>query len=210
MKKKSLILNTLIVILTIFATVVMFTGIKLTNGAEPILETTKLGVFKFFTVDSNILMGITSLIFIILGIKNIEISKNLYRLKLMATTSVALTFIVVFAYLGPISKDGIISLLQNSNLFFHLIIPVLSIITFIIEKTNLKLKDTIYGIIPTLIYGTIYTVNILLHTENGKVSPIYDWYWFVQNGISTAIIIVPIIILITYMISLILWKLNRR
>ena len=210
MKKKSLILNTLIVILTIFATVVMFTGIKLTNGAEPILETTKLGVFKFFTVDSNILMGITSLIFIILGIKNIEISKNLYRLKLMATTSVALTFIVVFAYLGPISKDGIISLLQNSNLFFHLIIPVLSIITFIIEKTNLKLKDTIYGIIPTLIYGTIYTVNILLHTENGKVSPIYDWYWFVQNGISTAIIIVPIIILITYIISLILWKLNRR
>ena len=210
MKKKTLILNTLIVILTIFATIVMFTGIKLTNGAEPILETTKLGVFKFFTVDSNILMGITSLIFIILGIKNIEISKNLYRLKLMATTSVALTFIVVFTYLGPISKDGIISLLQNSNLFFHLIIPVLSIITFIIEKTNLKIKDTIYGIIPTLIYGTIYTANILLHTENGKVSPIYDWYWFVQNGISTAIIVVPIIILITYMISLILWKLNRR
>lgn len=212
MKKKSLILNIIIVLLTIFASILMFTGIKITHGAEPILETTKLGMFKFFTVDSNIFMGLTSLLFIIKEIKSEEITKTMFRLKLMSTTAVSLTFIVVFTYLGPISKDGIISLLQNSNLFFHLVIPVLSIITLILfERTNkLKFKDTLYGIIPTIIYATFYLINIIIHIENGKVSPVYDWYWFVQNGLKTAIIVAPMIILISYIISLILWKLNRK
>ena len=213
MKKKiSLMINVLIVLLTIFASFIMFTGTKITHGAEPILETTKLGMFKFYTVDSNLLMGITALIFIILQVKNKKISKNMYKLKLMSTTSVALTFLVVFAYLGQIAQEGIKSMLQNSNLFFHLIIPLLSIINFtIFEKTGkLKLKDTIYGIIPTLIYGIIYTTNVLIHAENGKVSSVYDWYWFVQNGIKSAIILAPTIILISYIISLILWKLNRK
>ena len=103
-------------------------------------------------------------------------------------------------------------MLQNSNLFCHLIIPVLSIINFtIFERTNkLKIKDTLYGIIPTVIYAVIYVTNLLLHVENGKVSPIYDWYWFVQNGIKYAIIVAPMIILISYIISLVLWKLNKK
>lgn len=211
-KKLSLITNIIIIILTIFATIIMFTGIKITHGVEPILETTKLGVFKFFTVDSNILMGVMSLLFVILQIKNKEITKNMYKLKLMATTAVTLTFIVVFTYLGPISEYGIKSLLQNSNIFFHLVIPVLSIICFIIfEKTDkLSIKDTLYGIIPTIIYALIYSVNVIIHIENHKVSPIYDWYWFAQNGIPATIIIALIILIISYIISLILWKLNKR
>ena len=213
MKKKiSLILNILITLLTIFASIIMFTGIKITHGAEPLLETSKIGMFKFFTVDSNLLMGFASLIFVILQITNKEITKNMYRLKLMAATSVGLTFLTVFTYLGPISPQGIKSMLQNSNLFFHLIIPVLSIINFtIFERTNkLKMKDTLYGIIPTIIYAVLYITNLLLHLENGKVSPIYDWYWFVQNGIKNAIIVAPTIMFISYIISLVLWKLNKR
>ena len=46
--------------------------------------------------------------------------------------------------------------------------------------------------------------------ENGKVSPVYDWYWFVQNGVWTAIIVVPLMFLITYLITLILWKINKK
>ena len=213
MKKNiSLILNIIITILTIFASIIMFTGIKITHGSEPLLETKRIEMFKFFTVDSNIFMGIIALLFVVLQINNKKITKNMYRLTLMSTTSVGLTFLVVFTYLGPISQYGIISLLQNSNLFFHLIIPVLSIINFtIFERTNkLKIKDTLHGIIPTILYAIFYITNLLLHVENGKVSPIYDWYWFVQNGIKTAIIVAPLIILITYIISLILYKLNRR
>ncbi len=208
-KKLSLIINIIIFILTVFASFIMFTGIKITHGAEPILETTKLGMFKFFTVDSNLFMGIIALLFII---KNKSITKNMYRLKLMSTTSVTITLLVVLAYLAPISEGGLISMLQNSNMFFHLMIPVLSIINFtIFEKTEkLKMKDTLYGLIPTMIYELFYILNLIIHIENKKVSPIDDWYWFAQNGIIQAIITAITLIITTYIITLILWKLNKR
>ena len=214
--KISLVLNIIIFIFTLLAIIMMFTGIKFSNGYEPVLETTKLGMFKFFTVDSNLFMGIISLIFVIFEIlmlkgKKIKISSELYILKLMSTTAVGLTFFVVFIYLGPISKGGILSMLRNSNFFLHLIIPLLSIITFIFfEKNNkIKFRDTFWGLVPTLLYAIFYLVNVIIHMQNWKVSPIYDWYWFVQNGVWTALIVAPIIIIITYGISLVLWKFNK-
>ena len=213
MKKNiSLVINIIIVVLTIFASIIMFTGIKITSGAEPILETTKIGMFKFFTVDSNLFMGLVALLFTIKQIKKQSITKNMYILKLASTTSVTLTLLVVLAYLAPISQGGLRSMLQNSNLFFHLLIPLLSIINFtIFEKTDkIKTKDTLYGLIPTIIYAIFYVSNLIIHIENGKVSPVYDWYWFAQNGIIQAISTAIIIIVTTYIITLILWKLNRR
>ena len=215
--KTSIFMNIMIIVFTIFATFIMFTGIKFMHGCEIILESTKLGVFKFFTVQSNILIAIVSFIFLkneidILKGKKKEITTRNYILKLIGTTAVGLTFFIVFAYLGPISKEGIMSMLMNSNLFFHLIIPVMSIMTFVLfEKTNkISFKNTFYGLIPTAMYGFYYLINVLIHMENGKVSPIYDFYWFVQNGVWTAFIVVPIIFIITYLISLSLWKLNRK
>lgn len=214
--KISILLNIIIVVFTIFASIVMFTGFKFMHGAEPVLESTKFGAFRFFTVDSNAFMGIVSLAFMIEEIKllkgiNKSINKKMYILKLMATTAVTITFLTVFLYLGPISKDGIPSMIQNSNLFFHLIIPVLSIITFVFfEKTNtISFKNTLFGIIPTLIYELYYLINILIHMENGKVSPLYDWYWFLQNGIWTAIIVAPFMLIVSYLVSIVLWKINK-
>ena len=128
----------------------------------------------------------------------------------MSTVAVSLTFLVVFTYLGPISKNGIPSLLMNSNLFFHLIIPVLSILVFVIfERTDkIKFRYAIFGVLPSFLYGIYYLTNILVHMENGKVSVIYDWYWFVQNGIWTAAIVAPMILFATYVLSIIIWRLN--
>ena len=214
--KISLAINFIVFVLVVISSIIMFTGFKFMHGTEIILESTKLGMLRFFTVESNIFVGIISLIFAINEInvmkgKKKEISKRNYILKLMATTAVGLTFFVVFAYLGPIATTGISSLLMNSNLFFHLIIPVLSILNFVLfEKTDkINFKCTFYGIVPTAIYGYYYLFNVLIHMENGIVSPIYDWYWFVQYGVWTAIIVVPIIFLITYIISCVLWRVNK-
>ena len=215
--KVSIILNLIIFLLALIATIIMFTGFKFMYGPEPVLETTKLGMFKFFTVDSNIFMGIISLIFSIYEIKllkgNIKsIPVNLYILKLISTVGVSLTLFVVFAYFVPITNFKILPMIMNSNLFFHLIIPILSIISFtIFEKTNnLEFKYTFLGLLPTFIYGLYYLINILIHMENFKVSPTYDFYWFVQNGVWTSVIVIPIIFIIAYTICLILWKLNKK
>ena len=79
-----------------------------------------------------------------------------------------------------------------------------------LKTDKINFKCTFYGIVPTAIYGYYYLFNVLIHMENGIVSPIYDWYWFVQYGVWTAIIVVPIIFLITYIISCVLWRANRN
>ena len=215
--KVSLFFNILIVLMTVFACVVMFGGFKFMNGYEPVLESSKLGMFRFFTVQSNILMSVSALIF---AIKEIEllngdiknISTRIYCLKYVATVSVSLTFLVVFAYLGNIAEYGLLSLLMNSNLFFHLFIPVVSIITFIFfEKNNvIKFKYTLYGLLPTFLYSLYYLTNVLVHMENNKVSPEYDWYYFAQNGIKSIVIVVPLMLIVTYGICLVLWKFNIK
>lgn len=215
--KISFIINIIIVLCTIIASIMMFIGFRFMSGKDIALASTKISMFKFFTVDSNIFMGIVALIFSIdeyklLSGKIKEISIKKYTLKLMATVSVALTFFTVLFYLGPISEGGIYSMLLNSNLFFHLIIPFLSIINFIMfENSNkLKFKHCLYGTIPMLFYSIFYMLNVFLHVENGKVTVEYDWYWFVQNGIWTCFIVVPIIYILTFIISFLSYKLNNK
>lgn len=215
--KIALIINIIVVACTILATIIMFTGYKFMTGNEIVLESTKLGMFKFFTVDSNIFMGIAALILAIeeyklLNGKIKEIDIHKYILKLMATAGVGLTFFTVFLYLGPISDGGIYSMLLNSNLFFHLIIPVLSIINFIFfENTDkLKIKHSLYGLIPMILYSVFYMINVFMHVENGNVAVEYDWYWFVQNGIWSCIIVIPVIFIFTFLISLGLYKFNNK
>lgn len=214
--KISIIINLLTTILTIAACIIMYSGFKFMPGKDIILQATKVEMLKFFTVQSNIFVGIVSLVFAIKEIrllkgKGKELTVTDYVFKLMSTTAVGLTFLVVFAYLGPITDGGLPVMLKNSNLFFHLIIPVVSILNFVIfERTNkLSFKKSFYGIIPTVLYGIYYVSNILIHAENGKVSTVYDWYWFVQNGIWTAFIVVPMLLGITYVISLIIWRTNK-
>ena len=129
----------------------------------------------------------------------------------MATTAVSLTFIITLFYLGQITPNGLLSMYMNNNLFFHGIVPLLSIINFILfEKTNkLKLKDTFLALTPVILYASYYLFNVLIHIENHKVSPEYDWYWFVQDGAWKIVIVVPLILGITYLISFSLYKLNK-
>lgn len=215
--KVSFIINIIIFVLTVFASIIMFSGFKFMQGPDLVLQSSSVGMFRFFTVDSNMFMGIMALIYAIYEFKVIkgtkkDIGKRVRLLKYMATVSVSLTFIVVFSYLGPITKGGIILLLKNSNLFFHLIIPVLSIINMVLfERSNkLQFKDTIYGILPTVLYAIYYMTNVLIHMESGKVVPDYDWYYFVQNGVWTAAIVIPIMLLITFIIALVLWRLSFK
>lgn len=213
--KISLILNFIIVLFVAFATFAMFTGFKFMSGGD-LLESTKLGVFRFFTVDSNLVMGIIAIIFIIKEIGFLRgkieyIPSVIYILKLIGTVAVSLTFVVTFGYLAQIVKGGALALIQNSNLFFHLLVPVLSIITFIFfEKSDkLKFKYTVLGTLSTIIYAIYYSTNVIVHIENGKVAPEYDWYWFVQGGLWQIFIVVPLILGITYGISVLLWKFNK-
>ncbi len=173
--------------------------------------------YYFFTVDSNILMGIMAFVFaiyeyLLLKKRKKEIPKYIYILKYMFTVSVALTFLTTALYLAPFSEAGYYPFFANSNLFFHLIVPLLSIITFVFfeNNSNIKYKETYYGLIPMLIYSAFYTINGLAHMENGKVPNIYDWYGFFKVGKDSIIFVFLIMLVATYIICLAIWYLNKK
>lgn len=87
--KISLCLNIIIVIFVAFATICMMNGIYF-MGQELLLTETGPGLFKYFTVQSNVLMGIIALVFalaqsLVLTKKIKEIHKDFYVLKMVFT-----------------------------------------------------------------------------------------------------------------------------
>lgn len=210
--KVSFVLNILILLFVFVATIFMLTGFRFMDG-EKILSNSHLEVFKYFTVDSNLLMGIASLVFLVFLKKdNSNIPKGIYILKYVATVSVTLTFATTVFYLAPTSQYGFFSFFTNSNLFFHFVIPVLSIITFVFFENTDKISfgDTFFGLIPMGIYSIFYITNVLTHIENGKILPLYDWYGFLKNGINGVFSVIIVMIAATYLICIGLYYLNKK
>lgn len=215
--KVSFIINIIILIMTVNAIIMSVMGINFMYGYEPSSDLTGVPMYSYFTVQSNIFMGIISFIFAnreyqIMKGKKKDIPFIYYIIKFIGTVSVSLTFFVVFGYLGFVSKGAHIPLLRNSNLFFHLIIPLISIINFLFfEKTDkIKFRHTFFGILPTALYEVYYVINIVINMKHGNVTPSTDWYYLTQNGIFMPLIVAPAMIAITYLISLIIWRLNKK
>ena len=134
-EKISIILNSLIFIFTLSATISMIIGFKFMGQFE-VLSERNFKSFKYFTVDSNVFAGLISLAYVIYkftdrGKKSTKLPKVFYILKLAATTGVTLTMIVTVFYLAPTSNGNFLRYFINSNCFMHLITPLLCIISFI-------------------------------------------------------------------------------
>lgn len=214
--KLSLVFNLLIFAFVTFATIAMVCGFNFMSGNK-VFASTDYRAFKYFTVDSNVLSGIISLIFAIYEIllltnKIQTLPSFLYKLKLIGNVGVTLTMITTVCFLAPNIETGFFSLFLDSNLFLHLIVPLLCIISFVFFEPNntISFKYTFAGLIPMIIYGIIYTINILIHLENGQTSTTYDWYGFLRYGFNTIWFVVPAILIFTYLFSFVMWILNKK
>lgn len=215
-EKISIILNTLIFVFTLFATIAMIIGFKFMGQFE-VLSERNFKSFKFFTVDSNVFAGLVSLAYVIYkftasGKKSKKLPKVFYIFKLAATTGVTLTMMVTVFYLAPTSNGNFLGYFKNSNFFMHLITPLLCIISFIFFEAAepQKFVMSIPGIIPMMLYSFFYTPNVLLHLENGKVVKTYDWYNFLVAGAQSVWYIVPVLYVITWIFALGLWAANKK
>lgn len=211
-------LNIAIFILEVLANAWMFTGVMIASESA-VLTASSFAMLKYFTVDSNIIMGICALIAaiderkVLAGRKSL-VSESTYVIKLMGTVSVALTMFITVFFLTPTMgvENGILSLYAGSNFFLHVLNPVLAMVTFVgFEKTMmLRRIHTVTGMVPLLIYAVYYVAVTLMNTVDGVIAEGYDWYGFFMFGVKSVVIVLPIVILITYVISLALWKFNRK
>ena len=210
--KKAIIINIVIFVLVIAAVVWM-----MTDNSSATLSGRSLRALRYFTVDSNILMGISTAVMAIAQIgvatgKRKDIRKGLYVFKLASTVAVTITMMVTVFYLGFIIPTGFFSLFYHSNFIMHLAVPVLSIIVFVLfEKTDaIAFKHIFFSFVPLVLYGIYYAVSTFSHMENGVIEKGYDWYQLFKLGISSVLVVYPIFAGLTFLLSYILWKLNKK
>ncbi len=215
--KKAYFLNLCIVCLEILSVGWMFSGLRIPGtGSGAALSASRFAILRYFTVDSNILMGIVALI-MLLDLRRIirgeldALPRRDYVLALMGTVGVTLTMLVTVFYLAPTIDNGWFVCFNNSNLFLHVINPLFSIVAFLCyERTNrLSLKDALWGLLPMCIYAVPYVTVCIINSSNGYVLPGYDIYGFFGFGLLSGFIVFPIILIFTFGISACLFALNH-
>ena len=181
-KYVNLFIDFLLVVLVLIAVYAMFTT------SDGVIKGSKLKGFKYFTVQSNIFMGISAFISLFyLLFKKDKYPTWIVVLKLVSTTCLTLTFLTVLGYLAPLM--GILNVFLGANLYMHLIIPVISIISFIFiePKVELKFKWNFFSIIPSGTYGTIYIILVSSFNDFGNIDG-WDWYAFGTYGVGIGLV----------------------
>ena len=205
----SIALNILGFILTAVGTFVMIKGI----GADEYLGGEGLGALRFFTVQSNLLYGLYAGVFavaeLIYGSPD-AVPGFMYILKYAFTVGVTITMLTVVFYLAPVVRGSYPPLFKGANLYFHLLVPLLGVISFcFFEKSAvITVPQVFLGLIPYGLYSVGYSINALTHIENGQVSEKYDWYRFLEKGVNKAAFAIIIMAVSSTAVCFGLWLLN--
>ena len=153
---------------------------------------------KYFTVLSNLLMGAASILNIVYTI----------RLKYAGASAVALTLLVVLLFLWPVFK--VPGLYSGANLWFHLLIPLMSMASFILGgRERISFRDSFVSAIPMLLYGAWYIGNNLIHGI-GEWPDTNDWYGFLSWGWPAGLAIFGVLILMTWGVALLMRAIHNR
>ena len=129
-------------------------------------------VFLFFTVQSNILIMLMSLITLINEIVTLVTKKSfmnqiLMLIKYVGTIAITITFIVFFTMLAPImGKDYVLSF---NNFSLHLIVPVIAIVDFFLFDKAIKLSylKSLLGLAMPLYYVNFVYIGVPLGFRYG-------------------------------------------
>ena len=170
--------------------------------------------FKYFTGDSNIVLLIAVAISfsydcLLLKNKIKQMPKWVDVVKLVATTAVTVTMFVTVFFLTPtfiINKPQDTKVLYlGANLIHHIVCPVLAIITYVLfeNRKDIKIVNTIYGLVPTLIYGIYYL--IMAYTTSNA-----DWYGLCAYGTIATVFILIGLLGFNYLFSWLLWLGNKK
>ncbi len=165
-----------------------------------------IGSLKYFTVLSNILCGVAALIWLVRG-RNGD-NEAIERLKYVAATAVALTFMTVVVFLGPLY--GYPEMFEGANLWLHLIVPVAAIAEIIfLSDAEFTLKDNNIALLSPLIYGVFYLGNNIINGI-GEWPDTNDWYLFLYWGYPIGIVIFVVIGVVTWLLAFFMRKANSK
>lgn len=202
----SLALNTLVFLLVVTGVILMLT---VGSGA---LGSKGWTVFKYFTFQSNIFVGLVCLayaIFQLLMMRGIisKLPPVLLVFNHVAVTAVGLTFIIVVAFLAP--GYGFDKMYNNANLFFHALVPLAAMINYLFIEKEAKIAfwQSLFAAVPSVLYGIVYFIVVVSNNAYGNLD--IDFYGFGKNGPWIGALYFLIIIVIAYSIGLVLYFINQ-
>ncbi len=109
-------------------------------------------------------MALANAVFLTLSaVKNKDCVPTAFSLiKLILISMTTLTFFTVLLVIGPI--DGYPKNYSGRNFFTHLIVPLLSLVSYIFfeEKMKFEWKYSSAVLIPFGIYSIVYVINVVL------------------------------------------------
>ena len=122
----------------------------------------KLTGLRYFTIDSNILAGVSALV--MLCSRAIKGTPSTFAtvFKYVGTAAVTVTLITVVVFLGPAA--GYAKMFAGNNLYMHLIGPLLCVISFCWLDRGPKIQKSHMGtaFLPVFIYGLVYFVMVIV------------------------------------------------
>lgn len=136
---------------------------------------------RFFTTQSNILVAAASLLTALALSSEGTIPRWIWTLKYIGTAAVTVTMLTVFLFLAPsIGKDWVKYLLTGSDIFMHLLTPLLALVSFcVFERQGMTFCESLWGLLPVLLYGPLYLYKILFAPPEKRWD---DFYGFNKQG----------------------------
>lgn len=201
----SLVFNALL-ICVLLALAVLFPELQLT-GSYRYVEVYALTIGSIFA-------GICMVFNIIYLIKNKQLPRIIYALKLISTASIigAAAFVIVTTGLVNGNNFGVLFNdlgIKNPVLYLDIIAPAVALIGFLFFDHADKPKWPIVflTIIPLALYAAGYIVNTI--TKVTEFDGSYDWYQLSLAGRFGPFIVWGITIGATFVLALILYLINR-
>lgn len=136
---------------------------------------------RFYTCQSNLLCSATALLYAAASLAG-PVPEWVWILKYIGTAAVTVTMLTVFLYLAPsIGKDWYDILLKRpSDLFMHLLTPVMAIVSFsVFEKRGMTFPQSLFGLLPVALYGPWYLYKTIYAPEGKRWK---DFYGFNRGG----------------------------
>lgn len=192
---------------------ILYGLIKITD--DPI-NPTGVVLFRYFTILSNLYLAIIfgiDIIYVIKKLKNdeYEIPNLIYLLRINSVSTVLITLFTVFFFLSFIIPLGY--LLKGSNLFLHLINPLVSFIgILLLDLKNYSFKYYLFTYIPFVAYGILYLIMVVALKSwpdfYGFNSHNFKDLWYVSTFVMLGFVF--LIILFMYLMNKLVIKIREK
>ena len=204
-RKTSIILNSLIIILELFALIeILF---RFLPNDTPFVWYYSL---TYYTNLSNIFLLITSIASLICEIRNIN-NTLLMKLRYASIIAMLVTFITVYFFIIVTKNVKLgFAFRESMWLFTHTICPLLGFLSYVFldVKEEVKIHDVLYPIAFT----TLYTVLIVvIHLCNGRMPYISDFSSEVLKINTLWIALIGFIeVIVTFLLALLLRFISNK